>query len=192
MRAWVRWLDRQLIAPGATTGEHLLGYGAAAVGAGFAAVLAIGSELPWWTTTALILMGFDLFGGVIVNATASGSRRFHSPERPRWAGLGFVAAHVHPLILAVLTPTMPWSTASVAYVGILLSGLLIILSGTLRQPVAFAVSAVLIVTLVSIVPAGPAVVWVAPLLVLKLLLAHLLPHPVPSESPEPHSAGPRC
>ncbi|MDO5094658.1 MAG: hypothetical protein Q4D79_14795 [Propionibacteriaceae bacterium] len=179
---WPRRLDEALIAPNATNGERLLSYGAAILGAGFAAVLAITAGLPWWTTIVLTLMGFDLFGGVVVNATPSGSRRFHSVGRPRWAELGFVAGHVHPLLLAVLTPAMPWSTAAVTYGGIVLASALIVLSGALRQASAFALAALLLAPLVSIIPTEPVVAWVAPLLVIKLLLSHLLPH-APSAKP---------
>lgn len=175
---WPRRLDEALIA---TNGERLLGYGAAIMGAGFAAALAITAGLPSWAAIVLTLMGFNLFGGGVVNATPSGSRRFHSAGRPRWAGLGFVAGHVHPLLLAVLTPAMPWSTAAMTYGGIVLASALIVLSGALQQASAFALAALLLAPLVSILPAEPVVAWVAPLLVIKLLLSHLLPHAPPTE-----------
>lgn len=87
----------------------------------------MGADLVFWTVIILALVGFDVFGGVVVNATPSGSRRFHGPDTPRWSGLGFVVFHIHPLSLALLVPDeMPWPTAIVAYAGVVLSAVFII------------------------------------------------------------------
>lgn len=166
-----------LTAPNATSAERLLGYGAGVAGAAIAGALAIAAELPALPTIILIVVGFDLLGGVVVNATPSGSRRFHTPGTPRWQPLGFVAAHVHPFVLALVLPEMQWTTAIVAYAGIVFAAVLVILAPeALREPIAFASAAIVTLVCTSVLLPGAVVAWVAPLLVIKLLLSHLLPH----------------
>ena len=173
-----------LIAPGATAGERLLGYGAGVSGAVCAAVLATYAGLPPWGVVVLAAVAFDVFGGVVVNATLSGSRRFHRPDTPRWSALGFVAFHVHPFVLALLLPEqMSWGAATVTYSGIVLATVLVtFVPRSLCPPVAFASAAVLIAVTTSVLPVADVVGWVLPLLIVKLLLSHLLPHPAPSLS----------
>lgn len=181
-RTWVRRLDEALIAPNASQGERALGYGAAVFGAILAGFLAFDAGLNVWVSIILIAVGFDMFGGVVVNATASGSRRFHAPDTPRWNALRFVACHIHLLVLALLVPEMPWTTAAISYVGLVLATVLVTLTAdTLKQPVAFLCAAVLIAVTSAVFPAASVVAWAAPLLVVKLLLSHLLPHTSPAD-----------
>lgn len=73
---------------------------------------------------------------------------------------------------------MPWATALVAYAGILLAAVCIVfIRDTYRQPAAFGLAVTLIAVCLALHPLNAAVVWVLPVLVIKLLLAHLLPHP---------------
>ena len=178
LRSWSRRIDEVLIAPGVAAGERLLGYGAGASGAVFATVLATHAALPTWGVVILAAVAFDVFGGVVVNATLSGSRRFHQPDTPRWSALGFVAFHVHPFVLALLLPEqMHWGVAAVTYSGIVLATVLVIVvPRSLRQPVAFASAAALIAVTTSVLPVANVIGWVLPLLIVKLLLSHLLPH----------------
>ena len=158
-------VDDALIAPGATNTEHLLGYGAGVCGAIFAGTTGALQGISGFGIVLLIVGGFDLFGGAVVNATPSCSRRFHTGKRSRGSALGFIAGHIHTLVLAAVLPTvMPWATAIVAYAGVLLA-------------VAFGLAVILIAICLAIQPLSPAVVWVIPVLVIKLLLSHLLPHP---------------
>ena len=179
LRNGIRRIDETLIAPGATPGERLLGYGAGAVGSAFAAVLAIDAGLASWLVVVLALLGFDLFGGAVVNATRSGSKRFHGPSATRWSGLGFAIFHVHPLLLALILPDeMPWLTAIVAYVGLLLATALIIgSSAQFHRPVAFLSASMLIAIVVAMLEPASVIGWVLPILSIKILLSHLLPHP---------------
>lgn len=179
LRSWGTHIDGVLIAPGATAGERLLGYGSGVSGAVFAGVLAAHAALPLWAVVVLAAVAFDVFGGVVVNATLLGSRRFHRPDTPRWSALRFVAFHVHPFALAFLLPEqMPWGAATVAYGGIVLATVSVVLTPrSFRQPVAFVSAAILIAVTTSVLQAAAVVGWVLPLLVVKLLLSHLLPHP---------------
>jgi hypothetical protein len=176
-------LDAALTAPDATSAERALGYGTALVGAALVVALAVapatGADLAGWQVALLALVGFDLFGGVAVNATVSGSRRFHAPGTPRHRLVAFTAVHVHPLVVAALVPGLPWSTALVTYAGILavVAVVALLVPGALRAPVAFAGAAVLVALLVTVLAPEPWVAWIGPLLVLKLVLSHALPHP---------------
>ncbi|OLT54621.1 hypothetical protein, partial [Cellulosimicrobium sp. CUA-896] len=122
-RSLLSRLDAALTAPDATSTERALGYGTALVGAALAVVLAVApgddAGLAVWQVALLALVGFDLFGGVVVNATVTGSRRFHAPGASRRGLVTFTAVHVHPLVVAALVPGLPWSTALVTYAGIL-------------------------------------------------------------------------
>lgn len=186
IRTCARRLDEALIAPNAARGERLLGYGAAVFGAILAGAFAFSAGLGMWTSIVLVIVGFDMFGGVVVNATVSGSRRFHAPDTPRWNVLGFVTYHVHLLLLALLVQEMPWTTAVVGYVGLVLATVLVTLTpAPLKQPVAFLCAAGLIAATTAVFPPAPVVAWVAPLLIVKLLLAHLLPHGAVADEYEP-------
>lgn len=177
------FIDRALIAPGATGAERLLGYGAGVVGAVFAGTTAVADGLPMLPTVVLVIFGFDLFGGAVVNATPSGSARFHKAGPPGWRAVGFVAAHIHLMILALIVPEQMWLTAIAIYAGIVLSSVLVIVvSSTYRRPIAFAMATVLIGLCSIFIAPGVAIAWVGPALIVKLLLSHLLPHTSPDVS----------
>jgi len=93
-------VDDALIAPGATNTERLLGYGAGVCGAIFAGTTGALQGISGFGIVLLIVGGFDLFGGAVVNATPSCSRRFHTGKRSRGSALGFIAGHIHTLVLA--------------------------------------------------------------------------------------------
>ena len=171
-------VDDALIAPGATNTERLLGYGAGVCGAIFAGTTGALQGISGFGVVLLIVGGFDLFGGAVVNATPACSRRFHTGKRSRGSALGFIAGHIHTLVLAAVLPTvMPLATAIVAYAGVLLAAALISVRSEYRPSVAFGLAVILIAICLAIQPLSPAVVWVIPVLVIKLLLSHLLPHP---------------
>ncbi|MEV6769176.1 hypothetical protein AB0N05_11175 [Nocardia sp. NPDC051030] len=168
-----RTLGDVLIAPGATPGEQLLGYGTALAGSALAVALAIHADLSILATIVIAFVAFDLCGGAVVNATTSAKRHFHRPGQTAWHHLAFVAIHVQPFLLALFVPDFGWYRAAAVY-GLALTGAIAILAApaALRRPLAFAW-----VTLALLLPLGiPAVLaWVAPILLIKLLLAHLQP-----------------
>lgn len=94
-------VDDALIAPGATNTERLLGYGAGVCGAIFAGTTGALQGISGFGIVLLIVGGFDLFGGAVVNATPACSRRFHTGKRSRgsycraysYAGVSGRAAH---------------------------------------------------------------------------------------------------
>ncbi|MBN6042257.1 hypothetical protein [Amycolatopsis sp. 195334CR] len=168
-------VDR-LIAPGATRGEVAAGFGTAAAGAVLALFLAVDAHLPALAVVVVVVIAFDLFGGAVVNATGSAKRWFHRPGRTAVHHLGFVTAHVHPFVLALTVPGFGWTTAAATYGAVLAGAVLVEFAPAgLRQPVAFAVTALALTAVLGLAPAPAAVAWFGPLLMIKLLLAHLLP-----------------
>ncbi|WP_410876628.1 hypothetical protein [Nocardia sp. A7] len=166
----------RLIAPNATRSEAALCYSAAVVGAATAGLLARSSSAL--VIIVVVVVGFDLFGGAVVNATASAKRWFHRPSLDARHHLAFVAIHGQPFLLALVVPGFGWSTAAAIY-GLVLAAAVVVTSTPkrLRTPVAFAatVFGTAITTAVLTVPTF--LLWFGPVLLIKLLLAHLLPEP---------------
>ncbi|SUA74541.1 Uncharacterised protein [Nocardia otitidiscaviarum] len=171
-----RSISDYLIAPDATRAERVLGYGAATLGAAGAAALAVHAELSALAVAVIAVIAFDLFGGSVVNATASAKRHFHRPGRTARHHLGFVAIHVQPFLLALVVPDFAWYSAAFVYL-LALGGALAVLAAPAesRRPLGFAW-----VTLALLIPLDiPAVLlWLTPVLLIKLLLAHLQPDEV--------------
>ncbi|WP_411083071.1 hypothetical protein [Streptomyces sp. cmx-18-6] len=171
-----RWLDARLVAPEAERGERIVCYAAAAGGAVFAVALALRSHYAWLPLVVVAVVAFDLFGGTVVNATRSAKRRFHRPGRTSRHHFAFVAAHVQPFALALLVPGFGWGPAGVVYVLTLVgAAVTLAVPSDLRRPVAFAVSALVIAAVTTSLTVPQELAWFAPVLVIKLLLAHLLP-----------------
>ncbi|MFQ6230449.1 hypothetical protein [Nocardia sp. NPDC002869] len=171
-----------MIAPAATRAEIVLGYTAAALGAMTAGAVAWHAGGTLLVVGVIALVGFDLFGGAVVNATDSAKRWYHRPVRSSRHHLGFVAAHVQPFILALIVPGFGWWTAAAIYAIVFLAAVAVALSPReIRTPVAFvgAVFGVVVISGVFTVPAF--LIWFAPVLLIKLLLAHLLPGPEPQD-----------
>ncbi|WP_306364489.1 hypothetical protein [Nocardia sp. CC227C] len=168
-----RSISDYLIAPDATRAERMLGYGAAAAGAAGAAALAVHAQFSALAIGVIAVIAFDLFGGSVVNATASAKRHFHRPGRTARHHLGFVAVHVQPFLLALVVPEFPWYSAAFVYL-LALGGAIAVLAApaAVQRPLGFAW-----VTLALLLPLDiPAVLaWLTPVLLIKLLLAHLQP-----------------
>ncbi|RJL19503.1 hypothetical protein [Bailinhaonella thermotolerans] len=171
----MRLLDR-LVAPGATSGEVVAGFGAAAAGAVLALAIALGARLPPLSVAVVTVIAFDLYGGAVVNATRSAKRHFHRPGRTDRHRLAFVALHLHPFVLAWAVPGVSWGAAATLY-GLILAGALAVTAvpGALRRPTAFAATALALTVGTSVVPFPRELAWFAPVLLIKLLLSHLLP-----------------
>lgn len=180
----------RLIAPDATREEIALGYTAAVLGATTAGLLAWRAGQSAVVIVVVALVGFDLFGGAVVNATASAKRWYHRPGRSSRHHLGFVAAHIQPFILALLVPGFGWWTAAATYGIVFLAAAAVSSSpGRILTPVAFtcAVFGIAVTTAVLTVPAF--LLWFGPVLLVKLLLAHLLPEPGRQADDTSHEAG---
>ncbi|MFI9509967.1 hypothetical protein [Nocardia sp. NPDC052566] len=166
----------RMIAPNATDGEVTLGFSAAFAGAAAAFLLAWHADLDLWRIVVVTVVAFDLFGGAVVNATSAAKCWYHRPGRHWPHHLGFVAIHLHPFILALVVPGFGWAAAAIIYALILGGAVFVTFAPSLLQrPIAFCATAFSMVVVTSVQELPHAVAWFAPVLLLKLLLAHLLP-----------------
>ncbi|WP_432561243.1 hypothetical protein [Kineococcus sp. SYSU DK003] len=165
-----------LVGPGASRAEELLTAGAAAAGAVVAVVLSRGQHgWTWWLVALTALLGLDLFGGVVANATGAARRWWHRPGTRDRDRVLFALGHVHPYVLAAVTD-LPWVTAAALHACAVGGALLVAACGAdLRRPLAYGCTALALAVLLGAggVPAGLA--WFAVAYLVKLLMAHLLP-----------------
>lgn len=179
--ARLKRLTAFLIAPHATAGEIVLGYGAALCGSGAMIVLALHADLSALQTAVLALMGFDVCGGAVVNATQAAGRRFHHPEQPARRSLLFCAAHIHTLVLSAIFPIFPMTVAIQFYIGLVASCTAVRLTPPhLRSPIAYVAATTLLMAWSIALPftgivLPPYLAWLFPVMTVKLLLAHLVP-----------------
>jgi hypothetical protein len=184
---WNGALDR-FIGPGATAAElwvQLLG------------TLGLTGLLLWFSLrqdellTApqiglLALLAFDLSGGVITNATSAAKRWYHRPGQGPREHLAFVLPHgAHLALLAWLFPSVGWPFALLCFLYLAGATLAVLRAPLyLQRPVALLAYAGALLLNLALAPPH-ALAWVAPLLFLKLLVAHLLKEapfpPAPAE-----------
>ncbi|MGW0247018.1 hypothetical protein ACWDYH_10310 [Nocardia goodfellowii] len=169
-------LTDRLIAPNASRGEVVCGFGAAILGAAVVFGLGVHAELALWRVAVLAAIAFDLFGGAVVNSTAAAKLWYHRPGRTARHHLGFVAVHIQPFLLALVLPGFTWLAAATIYAVALLGALIVTISAQpLRRPIAFAATVFGIAITTGILTVPHVAAWFAPVLLIKLLLAHLLP-----------------
>ncbi|MFD1930168.1 hypothetical protein ACFSKW_01620 [Nonomuraea mangrovi] len=169
-------LTERLIAPGATRGEAVLSFGTAFAGGALSVALASTAGLPPLALVVIAVVAFDLYGGAVVNATRAAKLWFHRQGRTRVHHVGFVAIHVQPFVLAWAVPGFTWTAAAAIYASVLVAALAVTaVPLPLRRPAAFAATALALVWTTAMVAVPGVLAWVAPLLLIKLLLAHLLP-----------------
>ncbi|MEU7893232.1 hypothetical protein AB0B45_10215 [Nonomuraea sp. NPDC049152] len=169
-------LTERLIAPGATRGEAVLSFGTAFAGCALSVALGSAAGLPPLAVVVIAVVAFDLYGGAVVNATHAAKLWFHRQGRTARHHLGFVAIHVQPFVLAWAVPGFTWTAAAVIYASALAAALVVTaVPLPLRRPAAFAATALALVWTTAMVAVPGALAWFAPVLLIKLLLAHLLP-----------------
>ncbi|WP_247002106.1 hypothetical protein [Halosolutus gelatinilyticus] len=180
----VRGVWDRLVGPDATRSENGLVLGYSALVCGGLVLYVHDAKLSWTPLQQLVavLIAFDIAGGIIANTTESGSRWWHRPSRTRADHLRFVAAHVHPFVLAALFAAFTFAEATLVY-GVVLVGAIVILAvpERLRRPVAMGIVSVGLLVALSFVAAPAGLEWFAPFLLLKLLPGHLVRGP---ESPQ--------
>jgi hypothetical protein len=172
----VRALNDGLVAPGAARQELLLTYATAGAGTVLALVLADRAGIGVLASVVSAVVAFDLFGGAVANAVPAARRRWHGPGSSPTRHLAFVGAHVQPLLLALTSRGYGVGSAALLYgVTIVAAAVVVAAPPDLRRAVALS-AATLGLGLVTVVAAPPAeLAWLAPVLLVKLLLAHLLP-----------------
>ncbi|RNL87370.1 hypothetical protein [Halostreptopolyspora alba] len=169
-------LDARLIGPGANTGERLLCYGTSLAGAALSvAAAAAGGGLSVLGLLVIAAVALDLYGGAVANATATAKRWWHRPGRTARHHFTFVACHVQPFLLALVVPGFGWAAAGLSY-GTVTGSAAVVLAvpAWLRRPTAFAMAALALTVVATLTAVPTELAWFVPVLLIKLLLAHLL------------------
>lgn len=167
----------RLVGPTATAAEQTLTVAFATLAAAIVWGHAVATDLGWsWLQLAVVtVFVFDVAGGITANATASGRRWWHRPELSDRDHFLFVAAHLHPFVLAALFAGVTWIGAAIIYGYLLLATVIVLrVDPSIRRASALALFGLwlLAASYVSITPVG--LEWFVPLLYLKLLVSHLL------------------
>ncbi|MFJ3514063.1 MULTISPECIES: hypothetical protein [unclassified Streptomyces] len=156
------------------------------VGAGGCAVLlaagvwSSGIHRDWSAlqSAVVVLIGLDLLGGILTNATNSAKRWYHRRDPgARRARLLFVGAHVLHLAamgLVVLDGDRGWTLGNTAL--LLLAAVAVEFTPLhLKRPAAMALYSAVVVVGLFWLPVPSALAWFGPLFFLKLLVCHLVP-----------------
>jgi hypothetical protein len=167
----------KFIGPGSTRAEIFLSLTVALLAGIGIPLIAFFSGLGWNILQLVVagLFAFDLFGGVVTNATSSAKRWYHREGQGFKEHLIFIAFHIHPFIIALLFPGMLWTAALAIYLYLIISTLILLkVPLYLKRPAALTLysGAILLSVFVIQMPAGWG--WFMPLYFLKLLVAHLL------------------
>lgn len=92
--------------------------------------------LAWWQWLLLLLVAFDIVGGIPANSTHAAVRQHHRPGKPFSPAI-FAAAHVHPFLISFLMPGFELAGAAVLWMSAFAGVLLVVLSPpTLKRPAA--------------------------------------------------------
>ena len=171
------WLD-QLIGPGATPAEITLQLlpPIAAMIAAPAYALTLPMEWSGWQLGVISVLGFDLVGGVLTNATSAAKRWYHRPGQGWRQHLAFVMLHfVHIAVVALFLRGGDWPFFF-AISGYLLGASVLILRVPryLQRPVALGLYGLSSLGDRYCWMPTPGMEWFLSLFFLKLLVSHLL------------------
>ena len=171
-------LDR-IAGPKATTAELLLQFMPPAIFAVVAPIYAQNLSVDWtsWQLGLISLLGFDLVGGVLTNATDSAKRWFHRVGQTWQHHLAFVSIHiVHIFLVALLFRDLDWGFLGIAS-GYLMGSSILILQTPLylQRPVALGLYVLALLGNCYLFSPTVGLEWFLPLFFLKILVSHLLP-----------------
>ena len=133
-----------------------------------------GASLLQWIF--VLVLAFDIGGGIVTNATSAAKRWYHRPGHGARQHLMFVAAHlVHIALVAFLFASDPVFYALTLGAALIVAALIVVFTPLyLQRPVAIGI-AMLIIMLGQLAPFDIAGLnWFIPALMLKLILGHAL------------------
>lgn len=170
----------RLIGPGATPAENILIITGSLVGA-FASALWL-----WWLgfdSLHLVLgaiLGFDIIGGAICNATDTTKRWYHRPEVTWVQHLAFVLPHlIHVAIVSWLfqeSIKFDWNYfSSISAYLVFAAAIVVAVPNYLKRPVAAGLYLIGIAIGLYGFASTSGLEWFIPALFLKLLIGHLVP-----------------
>jgi hypothetical protein len=127
--------------------------------------------LAWWQIALVALIGFDLIGGVLTNATGAAKRWYHRPGSRR-SRLVFIAAHVVYLcVIALVVLPLDWTWLGLNTALLLVAAAVIEwVPLSVQRPVAAGWVVAAIFLNMILAPTPPALMWFVPLFFLKLLV----------------------
>lgn len=171
------WLDR-LTGTEATTAELLIQFIPPTIFAIAAPVYAQTLAVDWTCLQLglISLLGFDLVGGVLTNATSSAKRWFHREGQTWQHHLAFVAIHIiHIFLVALLFRDLDWSFFAIASSYLIGSSVLILQTPLyLQRPVAYGLYGLALLGNNYLFAPTVGLEWFLPLFFLKILISHLL------------------
>lgn len=151
-----------------------LGFGIGGVVFAITCMLLAGITPAWWQWLILLIVAFDLAGGVAANATLASTRGYHREKEP-YRPLLFAVAHIQPFALALVFPAYGMPEALALWLAGL-AGVLgtILVPSSIKRAFALGYCALAISVFVALgQPDGLA--WLAPVFLLKLVAAHAVP-----------------
>jgi len=170
----------RLIGPGATLAETTLILVSALTGT-IAAALRLGLlEFDLLHVAVGAVLGFDILGGAVCNATDTTKRWYHRPE-VRWVQhMAFVLPHlVYVALVAWLFQSragFDWNYFSTVSICLLFATIVVlVVPAYLKRPVAMGLYLVAMAVGLYTVGLTTGLEWFIPALFLKLLIGHLVP-----------------
>lgn len=174
---WLGQLDR-FIGPGATPAELALQLVLSMVAAISAPLYASTLPIDWspWQLGLIAILGFDLVGGVLTNATAAAKRWYHRPGQGWRQHMTFVTVHLLHIGLVALLFRGGDARFFVGVSGYLLlaAGLILRSPLYLQRPIALGLYNLALLGNLYLFAPTPGLEWFLPLFFLKLLISHLL------------------
>lgn len=171
------WLDR-ITGTEATTAELLIQFVPPLIFAIAAPIYAQTLAVDWtYLQLGLIsLLGFDLLGGVLTNATSSAKCWFHREGQTWQHHLTFVSIHIfHISLVALLFRNADWGFLAIASSYLIGSSILILWTPLyLQRPVAFGLYGLALLGNSYLFAPTVGLEWFLPLFFLKILISHLL------------------
>lgn len=170
----------RLIGPGATVAENTLIL-VSSISGSIAAVLRL--RLLEFDILHLVvgaIIGFDIIGGAVCNATDTTKRWYHRPRVSWVQHIAFVLPHLgHVAIIAWLFQSragFDWNYFSTVSICLLLATIVVLVVPTyLKRPVAAGLYLVTMAVGFYTVGLTTGLEWFIPALFLKLLIGHLVP-----------------
>ena len=132
-----------------------------------------------WTLLQLgliTILGFDIVGGILTNATSAAKRWYHRPGQGKWQHLLFVVIHtIHLALVAIILRRGDWQFFWVVSSYLLIaSGVIVSCPLYLQRPIALGLYGIVLLGDRYLLLPTPGLEWFIPLFFLKLLVSHLL------------------
>ena len=176
-KGWEGQLDR-FIGPGATPAEMVLQLLPSLVAAIVAPLYAITLSVEWtpWQLGAMAILGFDLVGGILTNATATAKRWYHRQGQGWLQHMGFVSLHLFHIGLVALLFRGGDSRFFLILSSYLLlaAGIILISPLYLQRPISLGLYVLTLLCDRYVLAPTTGLEWFLPLFFLKLLVSHLL------------------